>query len=213
MKKMLSIGLTGGIGSGKSTVSSELERLGYRVIDCDKIAHRMTEKGSPVLDELAENFGSEIIKNDGSLDRKALAAIVFCDKEKRLKLQNIVTQRVIDEAASDLARLESQGSSETVFVDMPLLFETESEDIFDRTLLVTCSLETRIKRVMERDGTTREKVLARINSQMPQEEKAVLADDVIDNSGAPENTYKQLHELLDKYEDLKSHTCSITKTI
>jgi dephospho-CoA kinase len=207
MKKMLSVGLTGGIGSGKSTVSGELVRLGYRVIDCDAIAHRITEKGSPVLDEISDAFGEEVITSDGSLDRKAVAAIVFNDREKRLKLQEIVTRKVIDEAASELEALKASGSGETVFVDMPLLFETESEDLFDRTLVVTCSLEKRIERVMKRDGVSREKVIERINSQMPQAEKVVLADDVIDNSGDTENTYGQLRELLEKYEELKTGTC------
>ncbi len=207
MKKMLSVGLTGGIGSGKSTVSGELVRLGYRVIDCDAIAHRITEKGSPVLDEISDAFGEEVITSGGSLDRKAVAAIVFNDREKRLKLQEIVTRKVIDEAASELEALKASGSGETVFVDMPLLFETESEDLFDRTLVVTCSLEKRIERVMKRDGVSREKVIERINSQMPQAEKVVLADDVIDNSGDTENTYGQLRELLEKYEELKTGTC------
>lgn len=207
MKKMLSVGLTGGIGSGKSTVSGELVRLGYRVIDCDAIAHRITEKGSPVLDEISDAFGEEVITSDGSLDRKAVAAIVFNDREKRLKLQEIVTRKVIDEAASELEALKASGSGETVFVDMPLLFETESEDLFDRTLVVTCSLEKRIERVMKRDGVSREKVIERINSQMPQAEKVVLADDMIDNSGDTENTYGQLRELLEKYEELKTGTC------
>ncbi len=195
------IGLTGGIGAGKSTVSSYLQNKGYRILDADKIAHEITAAGSPVLKEIADLFGNDMIEPDGSLNRKKLAGIVFSDMEKKRMLEAITTKRVvslISEAVEDLRR---QKSCDIIFVDAPLLFESGADSITDMVWMVTADPEVRIARVMERDDVEREDVLRRIANQLNDDEKIEKSQEVIDNSKGKETLYQQVEDLLKKYAE------------
>ena len=189
-------GLTGGTGSGKTSVSGYLKELGYTVIDADKIARELTEKGSPVLDKLKEEFGPQIIDEDGSLIRKKLGAIVFSDKEKLKKLDSIMEKDLTEKFIHvlDKARIEDPYSK--IFFDAPTLLESNREWLVDRIWVVVSDKETRIRRIMERDGITREQVLARMSNQLSDEEKIKRADVVIYNNGSLQDLRKQIDTIL-----------------
>ena len=190
------IGLTGGIGTGKSTVSSYLKDKGCLIIDTDQMSRQMTEKSSPVLDVLKERFGAEYFTEDGDLDRKKLASLVFNDESKREILESIVTQKVIDDTQYMLSQLQAGGYDGIVIIDAPLLFECGVNAITDENWVVICDLEERIKRVQARDNASREEIIARINNQMSDDEKMQLADRVIDNSTDITDLYFQLDTFL-----------------
>jgi dephospho-CoA kinase len=190
----LKIGITGGIGSGKSTVTDYITEQGYQVLDADKIARDIVMPDGSALGKLAAAFGEDIVMKDGNLDRKALAEIVFNDEEKR-KILNEITHSEIRDII--LAGLENP-QSDPVFADVPLLFESGFYKEVDRVWLVTASEKTRIRRVSERDGASAEEVRARIGSQMPEAEKRALADNIINNDGSLEELYAQIDRLLEE---------------
>ena len=193
---MIVIGLTGSIGSGKSTVSNYLIKKGYIVIDSDLIAREIVEKGRPALRELEEVFGSKIIDADGTLDRKRLAKIIFSSKKKRETLERIVTDRVVKEIKRRIKALKAQDSQSLVFVDAPVLFESAADIRMDYIWVVVADDEVRAARVMERDGCTKEEFFARSSSQLSQEEKIKKADRVIENSGSTRSLYARIRTLL-----------------
>lgn len=195
------IGLTGGIGAGKSTVSDYLLDKGYIVIDADKIARALTDKGSDTLQALTAAFGEEILFADGSLDRKKLAGIVFSDGEKRLILEEITTKEVVRIIEERLMQLQGEGCKGPVFVDAPLLFESGADKLTGAVWLVDADLDVRVARVMARDGASAEDVKRRIESQMDSEEKKVRSTDIIDNSKGKELLYRQVEQLLEKYAE------------
>ena len=164
------IGLTGGIGAGKSTVTNYLRKQGYLVIDADAIAHQITEKGSPALKKIALCFGAEVLYEDGSLNRKKLAAFVFSDEEKKRQLEQLTTVEVVYIIKTQLEDLRKKGKQDIVFVDAPLLFETGADKLTDMVWLVDADMEARISRVMDRDGTSREAVVSRVQNQMDSSE-------------------------------------------
>ena len=191
-------GLTGGTGSGKTTVAEYLREFGCEVVDADIIAREVTAKGSPVLDVLAETFGADILDENGELIRKKLGSIVFGNKEKLAKLNELMREaldtrfrKALDEAGSK--RLYSK-----VFFDAPALFETNRDHFVDRVWVVAADLETRIARIMKRDGLSREQVLERMASQLPEEEKIRKADVVIYNDGTLEDLRNKVAEALNK---------------
>ena len=188
------IGLTGGIGSGKSTVAALLAELGAVVIDADAIVHELQAAGQPLLREIAEAFGEQLIGADGELDRKALGAIVFDDEEARARLGRIVHPAVGAEMARRLERARAEGAP-LIVLDIPLLFEGRaagrpgaSQLGYDATVLVWVPRETQIERTMARDACSRDEAERRIAAQLPIDEKRALADHVIDNSGSREST-------------------------
>ena len=197
------IGLTGGIGSGKSTVSEFLRPKGYCIIDADQIAHTITEKGSPVLRQLADVFGSEILFDDGSLNRKKLAAIAFSDRQRKQQLEDITTRRVLEIIEEKLAIHLKNDRERIVFLDAPLLFETGADALTDVVWLVDAEQELRICRTMERDGVSREDVLRRIANQLPDAEKRIRAGEIIDNGKGKEDLYRRVEGLLEKYDQGK----------
>lgn len=196
---MITIGLTGCIGSGKSTVTEFLESKNYKIIDADRISHEVTEKGSVTLKKLALAFGDDIITADGSLDRKKLAGIVFSDAEKKEILESIVTAEVINVCNRKCEEYKNAGTEKIIFVDAPLLFECGMNKDMDYVWVVTADMDVRVERVMKRDCADREDVIARIRNQMSDEEKIAGADDVIDNSKDLEALYSQVEELIIKY--------------
>lgn len=193
------IGLTGGIGAGKSTVTDYLREQGYFVIDADAIAHQITEKGSPALKKIALCFGAEVLYEDGSLNRKKLAAFVFSDEEKKRQLEQLTTVEVVYIIKNQLDDLRKDGKLDIVFVDAPLLFETGADQLTDMVWLVDADLEARISRVMDRDRASREAVVSRVQNQMDSSEKKKLSAEIIDNSKGKEELYQQIEYLLMRY--------------
>lgn len=198
------IGLSGGIGSGKSTVAAILEELGSVVIDADAIVHELQAAGQPLLREIAAAFGEHLILEDGSLDREGLGAIVFRDEEARARLGRIVHPAVGAEMARRLADARASDAP-LIVLDIPLLFEGRasgrggaSQLDFDATVLVWVPRETQIERTVARDGCDREEAERRVASQMPIDEKRPLADHVIDNSGTRDDTRRAVAELFER---------------
>ena len=191
------IGITGGIGSGKSTVSEMIREMGYEVADADEIAREIT-KESDVLSEIGETFGSDLIEG-GSLDRKKMADVVFSDIHKRELLEQIITKRVVEKVAQLIDEHRS-GSTDykngILFIDAPTLFETGADRLVDEVWLVTCDASTRISRAAKRDEILASKIEDRIASQMPEDEKAEKSDVIIDNNGSLEELRKKVESLL-----------------
>jgi dephospho-CoA kinase len=198
------IGLSGGIGTGKSTVAAMWTDLGARLVDADRIVRELQAPGTPVLAAMVEAFGSEILTADGSLDRKGLGERIFSDPGARAQLGAIIGPAILREMAARLAT-EADAGADLVLLDIPLLFEgfgrgraapgeppRSTGDLVSETVLVWAPEELQISRQMERDGATREHALARMAAQMPIDEKRALADHVIENAGDLEATRAQV---------------------
>lgn len=190
------VGLTGGIGSGKSTVARIFEKLGARLLDADAITREVQARGSPLLARIVEAFGREVLTPAGDLDRAALGERVFRDPEARERLNALVHPAVGAELARRLASAREAGTR-LVVVDVPLLFETGAARRlgFDALVLVWCRAEQQVERQLARDGYGREEAERRMRAQLPLDAKRALADFVIDNSGPPEDTERQVREL------------------
>lgn len=198
---MIVIGLTGGIGTGKSTVSDYLRKKGCIILDADDISRKMTEAGMPALSIIQNVFGDEVINSDGSLNRHKLGDIVFNNRDKLQKLQQIITTEVVDNININLSQLQSEHCDKIVVIDAPLLFECGMENIADENWLVISEMSVRIKRVKERDNLSEEQIIARINNQMSQEDKEKLSDYVLDNSGSLQQLYEQIDDNLERLKD------------
>jgi dephospho-CoA kinase len=182
---MLKVGLTGGIGSGKSTVARIFGDLGARVIDADVVARDLVRPGYPLLAQIAEAFGPEVLLPDGELDRARLASIIFADAEKRRALEAILhppIMREIDLLATAFGRAERDA---VVVVEAALIVEIGRAGEFDRLVVVWATPEQQLQRLMARDGFGREEAERRLAAQMPLEEKRRAAHLVVDNSGTP----------------------------
>ena len=177
---MICIGLTGGIGSGKSTVSRLLARRGAVIVDADAIVHELQAPGAPMLDALAERFGREIIRGDGSLDRAKLAQIAFADTEAVKALNDMVHPAVRAEMAVRL--LSHAGTNEVVVLDVPLVTGKRPEGT-SALVVVDTPVETAIERLVAQRGMTESDARARLNNQPSREDRLAMADRVIDNSG------------------------------
>lgn len=193
------IGLTGGIGTGKSTVSAYLAQKGCKIIDADLISHQMTEAGSPCLAEIKAAFGEDVFLRDGNLDRKKVGRLVFADATKKKTLEQIITRRVIEKTLRILQDCRAQQEA-LVVLDAPLLFECGMQRYTDETWLVVCRTETRLRRIAARDGLAEEDIQKRIANQMSTEQKEKLADYIIDNSRDLAWLYAQIDTLLAKSE-------------
>lgn len=182
--KMLWIGLTGGIASGKSTVSRILRSKGFKVVDADLLAREAVQVGTPALEEIRQAFGPGVITSAGELDRKRIGEIVFADATKRERLEAIIHPRVRELAAKKRAELKASGET-IAFYDVPLLYEKNMESMFDKVVVVLAERSTQLSRLMKRDGLTVEEAERRVLSQMPIGEKAKRATAVIRNEGDP----------------------------
>lgn len=194
---MIVIGLTGGIGSGKSTVSSYMKTLGIPVFDADECSRAAVKKGSACLGKIIEFFGPECLLADGELNRAWVADKVFHDKKILKQYEKIVQDQVSAEAQQFLAEQKEKNTA-VVVLDVPLLIECGWYTKMDSVWLVKVSKEIQIRRAMLRDGATEEAVTARINAQMSLADKEKYADVVIDNSGSIENTTAQVTAQLEK---------------
>lgn len=192
---MYRIGLTGGVGSGKSTVSSYMHELGIPVIDGDKLAREAVIPGSRAMAEMRKAFGPHIFLPDGSLNRPKMGEIVFNDEEKRQKLNSIIHPFIWHRTREELIRAQEEGFP-VVVLDMPLLLEISWQLRVEEVWLVEVPLEVQIARVISRDGFTREQVMERIGKQMPTTNKMNYADVIIDNSRSVEDTRRQVREAL-----------------
>ncbi|GGO82488.1 dephospho-CoA kinase [Marinobacterium nitratireducens] len=179
---MFVIGLTGGIGSGKSAAAHILESQGIVCVDADIIAREVVEPGEPALERIADHFGAELLQADGSLDRARLRQIVFADPEARSWLEGLlhplIRERIIH-------RLHTAKSEYALLVS-PLLLETDQHSLVDHIVVVDVPEETQIARTASRDGNSREQVERIMAAQMSREDRVAKADSIIDNSGTPE---------------------------
>lgn len=192
-EKSKTVAVTGGIGSGKSLLGEILQQKGYTVIDTDVISRQVCEKGGRGLRAVVEKFGGDILDEEGGLDRKKLARIVFSDP-KKLSLLNSVLHPIIEE---ELNRKISEHEGESfIFVLVPLLFEVGWQDRFDYVWLVLADEEIRINRAMARDGASREEVASRIKNQINHAEKACLAHNVIYNNSSEEELRVQVERAI-----------------
>ena len=188
---MIRIALTGSIGMGKSTVASMFERAGVPAFDADKVVHELQSSGGPVVGKIGELFPSCV--RSGTLDRQCLAQIVLSDPAKLAMLENIVHPEV---QASREAFAERHKNSPALIFDIPLLFETGSEEEFDKVIVVSAPAEVQRERALRRAGMTAEKFGAILARQMPDEEKRRRADFVIDTSGDLSTTENQVREII-----------------
>lgn len=188
------IGLTGNIGSGKSMVAQHLKKLGAEVIDTDQIARNIVEPGKPALAEIVNIFGPGVLNNDGTLNRQALADIIFKDPETREKLNSIMHPRIIRKVEENIARYKNYRGPKApaLVIEAPLLFETGMEKLMDEVWLVTVDMPVQLQRIMDRDHVVEKQARHRIASQMSQAAKIKRAHRVIDNNGPPEMTLNRV---------------------
>lgn len=195
----LVIGLTGGIASGKSTVSQMIKEKGIRVVDADIIAKEAVSKESAALHQIVQTFGEEVLLPNGELNRQQLGTIIFSDEEKRKQLNAIVHPEVRKEMLEQ--RDEGVSNNETfVVLDIPLLFESKLEGLVDRIIVVYTTPELQLSRLMNRNDLSEEEALNRIQSQQSLEEKCQKADRVIENTKDLAFIRKQLENILNEWE-------------
>ncbi|MGV2622370.1 UNVERIFIED_CONTAM: dephospho-CoA kinase [Halobacillus marinus] len=192
------IGLTGSIASGKSTISAMFKELGIPVVDADVISRKVVEPGEAAYTRIVEAFGSDILLEDRTIDRKKLGGVVFSNEEKRKELNGIVHPEVRKEMVRQRECYKEEGHR-AVVLDIPLLFESKLTVYVEKTLVVYVEEETQLRRLMERDQSTSEDAEARIASQIPVKKKAALADAVIDNNGSVEQSFDQLKDILQRW--------------
>lgn len=191
---MKRIAVAGGIGTGKTLLTDYLAEK-YTVVDTDVIAHEITAPNGKAIPAIRRAFGDEVLAPDGSLDRRKMGDIVYRDPEKRRILEEIQTQLIFEECEKQLLKAEARGE-QSAFIAAPLLFERGLEKHYDESWLITADLETRIERVMKRDGRSRDEVLRIIEAQLPEEEKIRRADRVFYNNGTPETLFREAEEAL-----------------
>lgn len=188
------IGLTGGIASGKTTVSNYLKDQGFTVLDADVYSRKTTEKNGPAIPEIIEEFGEDIVDESGNLNRKKLGNIIFNDEEKRKKLNVIVHPLIRQMMNSDEERFKEKGH---VFLDIPLLFENGLDSRCDLIITVYVDRDVQIERLSERNNLSRSDAVSRIDSQMPLSDKASKSDIVFDNNGRLDELYEQVNKFLE----------------
>jgi len=192
---MLKVGLTGGIASGKSTVSEAFARLGAKVLDADEVAREVVLPGKPAWTKLRHTFGSEFFHPDGRLNRNKLRRLVFADPEQRSRLNAIVHPEVMREIDFRFEQLTSSAEHAVVLVDIPLLIEVGVAHRFDKVVVVYANESVQVMRLMQRDGLSREEARQALSVQIDLREKAKKADFVIDNSGTPGETQAQVEKV------------------
>ena len=188
---MVVIGLTGGIASGKSTVSDMLSALGALIIDTDKLSREVTLPGKPAWQEIVDRFGKEILDADGQINRKCLGQIIFADSQARTELERITHPRIEAEAMAVINNAQ-RCACERVVLDAPLLIEVGWQNKVDVVWVVFVDEQVQLNRLIQRDNISYEDAMARINAQLSLAEKLKYADVVIDNSDSKEQTREQV---------------------
>ncbi len=192
------IGLTGGIASGKSTVSAMIQGWGIPVVDADVIAREVVEPEQDAYEKIVQAFGNEITNEDRTIHRKKLGAIIFNNEEKRKLLNSIVHPAVRTEMKRQRDDFLAKGYKNVV-LDIPLLIESELTYLVDKSLLVYLDKQTQLERLIQRDQSSEDEAMSRIRSQMPLDDKQDLVDAVVDNSGSVANTKLQVMKVLQKW--------------
>ncbi|WP_097460133.1 dephospho-CoA kinase [Mangrovitalea sediminis] len=192
------VGLTGGIGSGKSTVAAYFRQHGVVTVDADDVAREVVEPGSPALEAIARHFGPQVIQENGSLDRAALRAIVFATEEKRQWLEQLLHPLIRQRTEQQL----QAATSPYVILVSPLLLETDQQQLVDRILVIDVSTDTQLNRTMSRDNNNREQVERIMAAQMPREARRAQADDIIDNEVTPDALARAVEQLHQRYLEL-----------
>jgi dephospho-CoA kinase len=200
---MLVVGLTGGIASGKSTVSRMFQDAGVPVICADELARDAVQPGAPALEEIRRIFGASVIDQEGGLDRVRMAELVFKDDSKREALESVIHPRVAEQKDRRIHALRQDGHRLAI-VDVPLLYEKGWERQFDLIIVVYVPRITQEERLIERDGMTRDEARSRLDAQMPIDDKKQRADRVVDNTDSLAHTRKQVNALLGELELLAS---------
>lgn len=201
MKLSLVIGITGSIATGKSTVSKMIKELGFTVVDADVAARVVVEPGEEAYQKIVEHFGKEILLANGEIDRKKLGDLVFQNEKKRLLLNSIV-HPAVRKKMNEEKELAFRRGEKVVFLDIPLLYESNLTYMVDKVLVVYVDQPTQLERLMNRNHLTKEEALARITSQLSIEQKRERADAVIDNRGTIEQTKTQLLSVLKDWKIL-----------
>jgi dephospho-CoA kinase len=197
---MLKIGLTGGIGCGKSTVTKIFEQLKTPVIDADEIAHQLVAIGQPALAQIQQEYGADVLNPDGSLNRKLLRELIFSDCKQKQKLEAILHPLVYQSIQAKLKQLNTP----YCIICIPLLFETNMAHLVDRILVVDCSVETQIKRLQKRDNMTIERIQSIIDSQVSRDVRKAQANDLIDNSKTDDRLAEDVKKLHNFYLSLST---------
>ncbi|MBB6732663.1 dephospho-CoA kinase [Cohnella zeiphila] len=192
----MNIGLTGGIATGKSTVSRLFTERGAALVDLDVIAREIVEPGQAPLSQIAERFGQAVLQEDGTLNRRKLGEIVFADENERRALEAITHPAIRTRMRARMDALQNERPDRLVVVDVPLLFESSLQSYFEQVVVVYVPRTVQLERLMKRDGLSREDAERRLAAQMDIEEKKRLADRVIDNSFGVERTAEQIDLLL-----------------
>lgn len=195
---MLKIGLTGGIGSGKSTIANIFSQFNIPVIDADIIAHQLVEPGQPALLELQKTFGNSIISPNNSLDRAKLREIIFADSAKKQQLESILHPLIFQQMQTEC----DQQNSHYAILCIPLLIETKMTHFVDRILVIDCSVEIQIQRVKQRDQLSMDRISSIISSQTSRHTRLSYADDIIDNSNSTSELEEQVQHLHNQYLNL-----------
>ncbi len=195
---VLRIGLTGGIGSGKSTACEIFSELGVPVIDADIIAHNMVQAGMPALQLIKEEFGEDIITKDGLLDRKKVRNQIFTNETYRKKLENILHPVIYEKIVHEIENINSS----YCIISIPLLLETGALDIIDRILIIDASRELQLSRASVRDNASLNDIEGIIQAQIPRNVRLATADDIINNEGDIENLRKQIYDLHEFYKSI-----------
>ena len=188
------VGLTGGIASGKSMVARMFVELGARLVDADLLARQVVEPGQPAWGAIADHFGEGVLNPDRTLNREKLAEVIFRDPDERRVLNAITHPRIGAEMLDLIQRFQREGAA-VVLIDAALLLESPATNWIRPVVVVTAEEEVRAERIMERDGLSREQALARIRSQMREDERKTRADYVIDNSGTLEELKRRVEEV------------------
>jgi dephospho-CoA kinase len=191
-------GLTGGIATGKSTVSSFLKEAGAVIIDADAIARDVVKKDLPAWHEIVKTFGKDVLLPDGEIDRARLGGIIFGDSSKKEILNGIVHPHVIRKVAEQIDKIQKESPGSIVILDVPLLIEAGMDKGLDAVILVYAPEELQLIRIIERDGLSHEDALLRVRSQIPIEKKREFATIIIDNSGTIEETKKRSIDILNR---------------
>jgi dephospho-CoA kinase len=202
---MLKVGLTGSIAVGKSFVLGVLRELGARTIDADQVARECVEPKTPGLTAVVSEFGNGVLQADGTLDRTKLGAIVFGDEARREKLNSLLHPFIIARQDELLQQWESETPEAIAVIDAALMIESGGYKRFDKLIVVHCQSEIQIKRLMKRNGLSRDEAELRIKSQMPQEEKMKYADYLVDTSGEFADTRRQVESLWQMLQTLIPH--------
>jgi len=199
---MVIVALTGGIGSGKSTVAGMFKDEGAYVIDFDHLARSVVEPDKPAWRDIVDYFGPEILSPDRTLNRSALAEIVFSDDESRKALEGFTHPRIFEESDALVKAIKRKDPFSVVIIDFPLLFELELNKKFDRVIVVYVPRAVQLKRIIERDGLAREEAEKRLNSQVSIEEKRSLSDYIINSEGDLNDTRNQVRKAIHELKEL-----------